>query len=160
MKKLTAITLCFCFFLLTACSIEPKPKAPEKLTDDFAARLRISANGKEYDAEFFGSGKEGSRMKILSPYSLSFLEFELKNGETICVYGDMSVSNEHSDIPLKNIFEILLEALSVIGFGEYQIENEHIKYRFSNGYSLYADPLTGKPSTLNANGITVDFAYE
>ncbi len=160
MKKLTAITLCFCFFLLTACGIEPKPKAPEKLTDDFAAHLRISASGRDYDAEFFGSGKEGSRMKILSPYSLSFLEFELKNSEIICGYGDMSISNEHSDIPLKNIFKILLEALSVIGSEEYEVENGHIKYGFSNGYSIYADPAAGKPSTLNANGITVDFAYE
>lgn len=95
-------------------------------------------------------------MKIISPESLSFLEFRTENGIIIAKYGRQIISDMQENIPMKNLFSTLSGILKKVGNSECSYNDGAFIYQ-SDGCILKVDSVSGLPKEFSGNGYTVEF---
>lgn len=151
MKKLFSVLLVLSFSILFGCS-EKEPPSPAPLSSSYSARIRISIGKSEYGAEISGIDK----MKIISPQALSALEFRNENGIAVAQYGKQIISQEQSNVPLKDLFISLSSMLKMIGTSEYEFSKEKIIYS-ADGCILEVNPESGLPLSFTGKECLVEF---
>lgn len=131
-----------------------EPVPPATISSEYSAKLHILCGKSEYSAEIIGT----DRMMIISPDALSLLEFRNENGIIIAQYGRQTISEEQTDVPLKDLFVRLSAILKKVGNGEYTQSEGIISYSES-GCSLTLDCANGLPESFSGNGYEVEFIY-